>query len=505
MSSEPGPQTPPPHDPFGDNLALDAIRAGAGRNFAVTALAKGGVQLAQLVTLLVLARLLAPADFGVVAMVAAVIGVADLFRDLGLTAATIRLPKITSTQVNTLFWINVSFGAVLTAIGWAASPLLPHLLADPRVAVIGAALSCNFVVNGLAAQHLALLRRNLRFADVARINLTTALTGNAVALTLALFGAAYWALVAAALTANLLTMLNAWRLSGWRPSRPAWDPTVRPMLAFGGWLVGFGLLGYLAQNLQSVLLGRTRGAATAGLYTRASALLNLPLGYLLEPLRTIAPSTLSRIGEEAPGYREYYLSTLRLLCLAVAPLSAFVVVCAPDIVALLLGARWSESGEILRRLACASLPQVLCSTTGWLYMSRGDSRGMMTWGMFGWTVVIAAMLGGLPWGATGVASAYALAMFGITVPCLLYACRGTGITLLDVWSVTWRPLLAALAAGAIGAALLVEMQGFNRVARLAAIGVGGASVYLLLLVAALHQGEYLRGVWAQLRAVARPA
>ncbi|HUP91353.1 MAG TPA: lipopolysaccharide biosynthesis protein [Solimonas sp.] len=504
MSIQPGvPHAPP--DPFGGPIPLEQIRAGSGRRFAITTSAKALGQLLRFGTLLVLARLLAPADFGVLAMVTSAIGIAELFRDLGLSQATVRVATITRTQVNTLFWINVAFGALTTGLCLLAAPHLGRLLSDPRVGAVASAMSFTFLVNALAAQHLALLRRNLRFGEIAGIGLVAAVAGSVVALALAALGAAYWALVAAVIVTGALTAIGAWRASGWRPSAPAYDPTVRPMISFGGYLVGFGFLSYLAQNVHIVLIGRLFGAGAAGMYVRASTLLSQPLSYALDPLRMIVPPTLSRLQEHPQELREHYLSMLAPLMLAVAPFSLWLALLAQDVVRVLLGAQWHDAAGVLALLALGAVPQVMSNTSGWLFLARGDSRGMMNWGAMGWTAVILCMLAGLPWGMNGVAAMYSLSMFLIVAPCMHYACRGTRIRLIDLWGITWRPIFGALVAAAAMAAALPLMADWRALPRVALASALYATVYLGLLAALPAERARLLELWARLRRPAEPA
>lgn len=494
MSIQPKPGSLP--DPFGDPVPLDEIRAGSARHFAVTTTAKAIAQILRFGTLLVLARLLAPADFGVLAMVTSAVGIAELFRDLGLSQATVRVRHISRSQVNTLFWINVAFGALMTLLCVLAAPWLGSFLSDPRAGAVAMAISGTFLVNGLAAQHLALLRRNLRFGEIARISVTAAIIGSLAALSLAVLGAAYWALVAAVIVTSLVNAIGAWRVSGWRPSAPAFDPSVRPLISFGGYLVGFGFLSYLAQNAHIVLIGRLFGAGAAGLYVRASALLAQPLSYALDPLRMIVPPALSRLQDRPEDLRRHYLNALTPLILVVAPFSLWLTLCSHDVVWLLLGTQWQGTADVAALLALGSVPQVMSNSSGWLYLARGDSRGMLYWGAFGWTVVIVCMLAGLPWGIRGVAAAYTLSMFLIVLPCMHYACRGTLIRLGDLWEITWRPLVAAVIAASTLALAMPIFTPWHALARLPAASLLFALAYLASLMVMPTERARLLALWA---------
>jgi O-antigen/teichoic acid export membrane protein len=492
-----------PAEPLHEPIPLEAIQSGAARHFTVSVAAKAGTQLLRLGTMLVLARLLVPADFGVLAMVMSALGIAELLRDLGLSQATVRAAEVTHGQVNTLFWINATLGVLLAGLCVLAAPWLGALLADPRVGGVAAAMGATFLLNGLASQHMALLRRRLRFAAIARVNIAAALGGSIVALALAALGAAYWALVAAALTTSAINAFGVWISSGWRPSRPAYDPSVRPMMSFGGYLIVFGFLTYLGHNAHIALIGRMFGASAAGLYLRASMLITQPLSYALDPLRLIMPASLARLQSQAEALRAHYLGTLAQLLLAAAPLGLWLALTADDVVHLLFGARWEGTGSVLSLLALSLVPQVLNSTTGWLYLASGNARDLARWGAVGWSVVIAAMLLGLRWGINGVAAMYSLSMFLILVPCLHYARRGTSVMLGDVWSRTWRPCAGALLAALPLWAKLRLSADWLPVLRLALGTAVFAASYLVLMMRAFGEGERLMSLYAALRAKLR--
>lgn len=484
-----------PSDPVHAPIPLETIQSDTARHFTVSAAAKAGGQLLQFGTLVVLARLLAPADFGVLAMVMSAIGIAELLRDLGLSQATVRAEQVTHGQINTLFWINVGFGVLMALLCVALAPSLAVLFSDARVGPVAATMGLSFLLNSLAAQHLALLRRTLRFLTIARINLSATALGSVTALILAALGAAYWALVAAALVNSAVQAIGAWLGSGWRPRAPAWDPAARPMLSFGGYLVGFGLLTYAAQNAHIVLIGRFFGAAAAGLYVRASTLLTQPMNYAYEPLRLILPATLSRLQSDPAAFRQNYLGMLGPLLLGIAPFGAWLALSAPDLVRVLLGPQWSGAARVLTLLALGTVPQAISMSSGWLYMARGQAQAMMRWGAAGWSTVIVLLMLGLFGGLNGVAAMYSLSMFLLVVPCMHYACRGTQITLTDIWQQTWRPAAGAVLA-ALPLALLQRLGTDWEVAvRLAAGSAIFGIAYLTLMVTAFGERDRLLGLW----------
>ena len=188
-----------------------------------------------------------------------------------------------------------------------------------------------------------------------------------------------------------------------------------------------------------------------------------------------------------------------------ADLAPWLTLLAPDLVTLLLGPKWQTTGVILTWLAVTLVPQVLNSNTGWLYLARNDSKRMMQWGIIGWAVVIACMLGGLRWGPVGVAAMYSLSMVLILAPCLSFAFRGTGIVLMDIWRITWRPVLGATIATAMAASTLQYLHDAPVAVRVIAEGALIGALYLALQVTVLGQRRQILGLWTSLRTMARPA
>lgn len=485
--------------PFSDQAAADEVLDSTARHWLVTVMGRGGAHAIQFIALLALARILVPADFGLVAMIMSVIGVGHVFRDLGLSVATIRQPDLTHEQVSTLFWVNLLFGLLITGVASALAPVLARLYDDPRATQVTLVMAWTFFISGVGTQHIALLRRYLKFKRLAVMNIVAMLAGQGCAVVLALLGFGYWALVAALLLNALVKSGMAWIVCRWLPGRPHWNAQIRDMVSFGGYLVVFTLMGYGAMNMPNVLIGSLWGAAAVGFYSRAYRLLTLFIGYIIGPLDIVAPAGLSRLLDDASAYRKHYLDTTSIMLLLTAPIGMVCVVAAPDIVRVVLGPQWGETAVLLRILALAIVPQTLCATSGWLYMSHGDSRRMMIWGLGGWGTLIVFLVVGSLFGALGVAWAYVAGMFVLLYPCMRLAYAVTSIRMTDLlrlgWPVVLPAVIAALPSAWVMYILQVELAGVRLVATLATYGV----VYLLLLLFVFDQGQILARYWAQLR------
>ena len=493
-------------DPFGAPGEAKAIRAGVARNVLAAGSSGLLVQALQIVTFLALVRLLAPEDYGVLAVVAAAIGLAELFRDMGLSAATVRLPQITRAQVNALLWINAALGGVMAFAVAAVAPWLATLVREPRVEDVAGVMAVNFLIGGVSAQYLALMHRSLRFVELSRMRVWTSGLGSLLALALAWAGAGYWALVGAAVLSKLSTMLLAMARSGWHPQRPRYEPSVAPMLTFGGHLIGFGLLSYCATNLQTILLARYWGAVEVGYFNRANSLIGISVGQIMRPVRGVAPPTLARLNAEPQEMAAFYRTVVALLMLLLVPASLWLMFLAEDIVAIVLGAQWSAVVPVLQGVAIGLPATCIATTSGWLFLARGDSRAMLRWGLIGWPVVIVLKVAGLRWGATGVAVMGSVASYILLWPCMRRAMVGTPLRTVELLSAMCKPLLGGLCAFL----LMVLLDGayialWPPLPRVALLSLVFAAIYAGLLLTVLGERQRLLGLLRHFRKAAARA
>jgi O-antigen/teichoic acid export membrane protein len=398
----------------------------------------------QIGSTMVLARLLAPKDFGLIAMVTAVTGFAVLFKDLGLSMATVQKAQITHAQISVLFWVNAGVSLLIAILTAAAGPVIAWLYGEPRLAGITLALSLTFVPGGLTVQHQALLQRQMRFKALAAIPVISMSIGALSAIVTALLGGGYWALVALQLTMSLTDMLGVWSACRWRPSLPARRAGVRSMLGFGANLTAFNVLNYLARNMDNILIGRVWGPAALGLYAKAYGLLMLPISQINAPLAAVAIPALSRLQDDPQRYRRHYCRAVNLIAYVTTPLTLGLAAVSEEIIRFVLGEQWLSAGRIFFVLAIAGVGQPVSNTTGWVYVSLGRVDRQVRWMMMTLPFLMAAFAIGLPWGAIGVAVAYAIHCHLWRIPCWWFACRHSPISLRDVLASLWRPVLLSL-------------------------------------------------------------
>lgn len=388
-----------------------SLRRSVGRGAVVTAMAQGVRVATQIVSVIVLSRLLSPQDFGVVAMCAPVLAFIALFQDFGLTQATIQKTGIRHEEVNYLFWINTAVSAILACVLAAAAPLVAAFYGEPRVTGLVAAFGLQIMAYGLGAQHLALLTRRMEFSRLAVIDVASAVTGLVVSIAWTFIDRSYWALFAGTLTGAVLPTLCYCVSSRWRPGLPRKVEGISQLINFGAGITGFNFANFFARNLDNVLIGKYWGEAQLGLYDRAYKLLLFPLSQITNPLSKVMVPALSRLKDEPDRYRSAYLRVVPLILLVALPGVAFATAMSDTLIPFVLGPQWRESANIFLALGFAGLLQPLNNPAGWLFVSQGRSGDFMRWGIITAVTSVLAFAIGLPYGALGVAVAYAVSEY----------------------------------------------------------------------------------------------
>jgi O-antigen/teichoic acid export membrane protein len=475
---------------FFETEHLRADLAGrSARGGTVTLVAQVAKFFLQLASNVFLARLLTPEDFGLVAMVAVVTGFVLMFKDMGLSMATVQKAEVNHDQISTLFWINVGFSLTVALITACLAPLVAAFYNEPRLKWITVALAFGLVLGGLSVQHQALIRRQMRFVALATVEVTSMFIGVLAAILAAWLGGGYWALVVLQLVVAASAMVGFWSFCGWRPGLPVRRSGVRKMLSFGANMVGFSFVNYFARNADKAVLGWRWGAQQVGFYSRAYALLLLPIGQFTAPITNVAVPALSRLQNEPDRYRNYYLKAIKVLAYLSMPAIVAMAVLSSEIIAVVLGEQWSESASLFRILAFAGFWQPVCCTVGWIYVSLGRTDRMFRWALISVPLIVLSFFVGLPWGGRGVAMGYAVCMWVLLFPMFAYACRQSPVGVWDVFSVICRPAMFSLFIGLAVFAVNMSVAHWSFAVRLAitlAVGTGVAGLVAFVWPACRH-------------------
>jgi O-antigen/teichoic acid export membrane protein len=449
-------------------------------------------------TLMIMARLLLPKDFGLVGMVTAVIGVFSVFRDFGLSAAAVQRQSITTDQSSTLFWINVAVGIALGLIAVALGPFVAAFYHEPHLVGVTAVLATAFVFNACGVQHSALLERQMRFVMLSMIDIASLAVSTSIGIAMAFRGFGYWSLVATSTVTPLVYTIGVWLATRWVPGRPRRHLEIFHMMRFGGTLTLNGLIMYFAMNLDKILLGRFWGVDALGIYGRAYQLVNIPTDNLNSAAGGVVFAALSRLQDQPARLRNFFLKGYSLVLSLTVPIALMCGLFGDDIIHVFLGPKWVSAVPIFRLLAPTTLGFAILSPLGWLLSSCGlVGRGLKMAFVIAPVLVLGYVIG-LPWGPKGVACAYSSVMLLSVIPLIAWARSGTPVLLRDLLLSIGRPMLS----GAVAAALafpprLLWGSMVSPLPRLAMAGAILVCAYLGMLLYVLKQKqlyvEILRG------------
>ncbi len=439
------------HEYFEESKPSDDLHRRSLRGGAVSMIAQGGNVLLQIGSTIVLARILIPEDFGLVAMVAAMTGFASIFIDLGTRDAVAQRGHISEGEASALFWITFGVGLAFTIIIALCAPLFARFYGEPRLVSIAIVMSLTFVLPGLFFQQYALMRRALMFRKLAIIDLSGNLLATICSIALAYSGFDYWALVWKPVLAALFIGTGVWISCGWLPGRPTFTRTVKELLGFGLNVTGFTVTDYVARSVDRVALGYTVGPTQLGYYQNAFTVYDNALNTC--SLHNVATATLSKLRSDGETLKRAWSTAISSLAYFAAPAFAILAVVGHDLVVVLLGRKWEAAGAILSVLALRGPAHVVERTLGWLHVTAGRPERWRHWGVFNCAATVVALLCGLPFGAIGVAAAYAVLTTLLSVPAIVYAGKPLGIGIGDVLRAVGRQIGVALGIAAFGFAV----------------------------------------------------
>lgn len=479
------------------------LKRRAAQSGAVTILTQTIRFIIQLGAQVLLARMLLPADFGLIAMIMVVTNFAVMFQSLGLSEATVQRATITQTQIDTMFWVNAIFGGLVSLLILGLAPLVGLFYSEPRLVSVTMVLASMFVIRGVSVQHNAMLRRHMRFGAIGIVQVTATTIGVTAGILAADFGLGYWSLAIMHLTISLSSTVGYWISFPWLPGPPRKRSDLQEFLGFGSNITGFNIVNYFSRNADNLIIGRLFGAEPLGFYSKAYSLLMLPIRQLRVPLEHVGLPVLSRLHDQPERYRKYYLRLLLILAFISVPLSSFMGAHARVVIPLILGPQWTKAVPIFSVLALVALRQPLTSTTGMVLVSWGNARKYFRVGVITATTSVASFVIGIPWGTIGVAWSYTIIGYIVSLPLLAYQFRGTPVSIADFLGVVYRPVLASAFMVISTKIIFIIFSSFGEILTLFIVVVMAGPVYLVSFFVIPGGPEVLRAVFNTLRVIIR--
>lgn len=479
---------------FRSDVSDHGIKRMAVRGAGVTVLSSGLALAIQIVSTVVLSRLLVPKDFGLVAMVTTFSLLLVNFGVNGFTEAVIQAEKVDRNLASNLFWISVTAGAILT-IGFASSgSALARFYKDPLVAGVAAGISLSIFATSTSVLHVALLKRAMRFGVTSLIGILGQVASIAVSIILAWEHWGYKALVVGVVVQAVVQSLGAWIFCQWIPGLPRRTEATRSMVKFAIHVYGRFTINYFSRNTDNLLVGWRFGAGALGFYKKAYDLFALSASQLTAPLANVAVSALSRFKPQSQQYRNFLLNAIGVIAFAGMGLSAAFTLVGKDIIRILLGPGWEEAGQIFMYFGPGIGIMMVYYAHSWVHLSIGRPDRWFRWGLVEVSVTILLFLVMLHFGPVGIAIAWTLSFWILTFPSFWYAGKPIGLGAGPVIAVIWRFVVAALLAGTATAmsfgglvALAAPYGMFVAIVQLIKVSAVFAALYLGAVIL-LHNG-----------------
>lgn len=428
---------------FFADLDHDDLRGKAVKGAGATILSNGSIFLIQLLGTMVLARLLTPDDFGLIAMVAAFSYLLMNFGNRGFTEAIVQAEHINHEMVSNIFWIHFGITLVLMLVFTMFAPVIARLYNEPKITGIAVAFTLTFLFTMLSTHHLALLARKMDFFKIMLIEVGANLFSVVIAIYMAAYGFNHWALVTRRVSIPFGMFVGGWLLCKWVPGLYFGIQRIGKMFKFSLNTYANFTTNYITRNLDKVLLGWKYGSQSLGFYDRAYYLFVMPVNQISYPLTNVAVATLSRLRDDPEKFKRYYFSALSLIGFVGFLISTVLTINGKNIMIFLLGSEWVKAGDLFSLFGPGIAVLLIYGTHGWLHLALGRPERWVKWGVVELIITAGFFLIGLKYGASGIVVAYVGSIYLIFIPGLYYAGKPIGIDIGTLLSCFWRYLIAA--------------------------------------------------------------
>lgn len=460
---------------------MSSLRSNTLRSIAWVALTRAVVQPISFIVGIILARLLAPEDFGIVAMALAFTGLAGLFANLGLTASLIQRQNITDTHLSTVFWFNLAAALLLASILYSSSDLIAGVYGNTSVSLVVKLLSVNFIINAFRSIPGTIFSKALNFKYISIAEICALLLSSAVAIYLAIKGYGLLALVAHSIIQNIIATVILFSASKWKPSFYFSFYALQELFGFSLKVFLTSLLRFFSDQLDKFLLGRYVGAQALGIYDRAYTIMIFPLTNISQVISRVMFPSLSLIQHDKPRIKKIYLRSTRTIALATFPMMMGMFIVADDFIGVVLGKQWLDTIPILRALCLAGLIRSIVTVTGSVYLASGAAGLQLKVNVVTKLITLVLFLTGIGYGLNGIVLAFVTSTVINSFITLSVAGRLIDLSIFELLHSFSPIFFSSLFMGVFVFVISVPMMDYLPAVRLATQIALGTTVYCLTL------------------------
>jgi O-antigen/teichoic acid export membrane protein len=370
----------------------------------------------QIITSIILARLLAPEDFGLLGMALVFTGLVAIFNDFGIGSAIVQKQNLDDKNISSIFWFSLLIGFFVLLIIIAAAPFIAIFFNQSALTPIISVMSLSFIFISLSTVQNSLLLKNLKFKKLTFLEVFSTIFSGVLGISLAFLGYGVWSLVWQSVTATIVYTLLVWITNDWKPKLYFDWKDIKSIIGFTGNLSGFNLLNYFSRNADKLLIGKFLGAIDLGYYILAYTIMLYPLSNISSVLSKVMFPTFSQIQHDNFKFRLFYLKLTKYIAFITFPLMLGLFAVANEFISTIYSEKWAPVIFLIKVLSIIGLGQSIGTTVGSIYLSKGKTDWMFRWGIFSSIIVVGAILIGMRWGINGVAISYAIASLLLTYP-----------------------------------------------------------------------------------------
>jgi len=397
-------------------------------------LSQGVKLVVQIASIIVLARLVTPEDFGLVAFLTSIFAFIGLLSEFGLTMAIVQKEQIQEKDLNTLFRISAGIGMILLLCIGVAGLLTSQISGDARYQWIFGIFATMFFFKSLSTVPQGLIRRRMQFGFLSLQEAGAFLFGALAAVAIATQGRGILALMSFQFIPGLLMCASSWLFAGWRPQRSVDSiQEASSYFSFGGAFTFVEIANTVCKHIDNLLIGKVWGMELLGQYSRAYALMLAPLNQVMGPIGSVLIPSFSRIHQNKTEFRKLTMGLFVSFLGLTAPAAAFLITCSNPIVNLLLGPGWDQAQKIFWWFGFAVFCKPLGCHIYWIFVSCGQMKQMMRWTFINMILTVSAIFIGLPYGPIRVAALFSISEMVLQIPLAIFFLGKTKLIPAEKW------------------------------------------------------------------------
>lgn len=457
-----------------------SLRNKAVKGVAWMATQSVGSQVSSFVVFLVLARMLEPAHFGLIAMADVSIAFLRFFTADTLSSAIVQRRNLEPEHLDSAFWLNVALGSVVVGLTILFSGQIADFYGQPEVADVLAVLTASLFCSTLSSVQISVLRRNLQFRSLAMRTLIGEPVGGVVGIVMAFSGFGVWSLVAKEIVSSLVQLVTLWSSSDWRPGFRFSFRHLRDLLAFGLNMLGASFLSFANKRLDRFLIGYALGTVALGYYSIAKRLVDLLFEFFSGSVNKVAWPIFSRVQNDHARLKRVFYETTQITALAAFPAFIGVAALAQEFVPVLFGEKWAPAAMVMQVLAMLGLLRSMTRFQESLIVGVGKSGRRLVLQIILAICNVVGFLIAVQWGLVAVATSYLVVGF-VLAPLWIWTVQQlVEIELSAYFGLYMAPIVGSLLMlAAIFACAIVLGDNIAMGLRLLVCVVLGAAVYIV--------------------------